>query len=73
MTKEESRESLVHCHGQTTVALVAYSLPITLPIRVGLGALGADRIADAIGRFAASRVGNGDRRRVRCLSVAVLH
>lgn len=31
-------------HGQTGAALVAYSLPITLPITVGLGVLWADRI-----------------------------
>ena len=31
-------------HGQTPAALVAYSLPITLPITVGLGVLLADRI-----------------------------
>ncbi len=31
-------------HGQTPAALVAYSLPITLPITVGLGVLWADRI-----------------------------
>ena len=31
-------------HGQTTAALVAYSLPITVPITVGLGVLWADRI-----------------------------
>ena len=31
-------------HGQTPSALVAYSLPLTLPITVGLGLLWADRI-----------------------------
>lgn len=31
-------------HGQTPSALLAYSLPVTLPITVGLGVLWADRI-----------------------------
>ena len=38
-------------HGQTTAALIAYSLPITVPISVGLGVLWADRIDRRIRGF----------------------
>ena len=31
-------------YGQTPVVLLAYSLPVTLPVTVGLGALGGDRV-----------------------------
>ncbi len=38
-------------HGQTTAALLAYSLPVTLPITVGLGVLWADRIDQRLRGF----------------------
>lgn len=42
-------------HGQVPEALLAYSLPVTLPITVGLGALAGDRIERRIREFRVRR------------------
>ena len=42
-------------HGQTSAALVAYSLPVTLPITVGLSVLWADRLDERIREYSRKR------------------